>query len=66
MKVRVIECLQTGLLKHIFEIVFTTIQNTTLYTITVQKFTDRINIMLLGKIISVLSSLQIQDTYFLE
>ena len=35
----------------LFEIILAIIQNTSLYNITLKKFTDRINIMLSGKII---------------
>ena len=51
MKERVIECLQTSLLRILFETIFAIIQNTPHYT-TLQKFTDRTNIKVLGKIIS--------------
>ena len=51
MKERVIECLQTGLLKHIYLRLFLQLSKIPHYT-TLQKFTDRINVVMLGKIIS--------------
>ena len=51
MKERVIECLQTGLVQAYYLRLFLQLSKIPHYT-TLQKFTDRINIMLLGKIIS--------------
>ena len=51
MKVRVKECLQTGLVEAYYLRLFLQLSKIPHYT-TLQKFTDRINIVMLGKIIS--------------